>query len=47
MTYVSYGWISQYDSLRVIEVYVVQGEESPGLELWEDACIRRLVQTKG
>jgi len=47
MTHVSHRWGSRYDSLRVIEVYVAQGDESPGLGLWEDAYIRRLVQTKG
>jgi len=46
MTHVSYRWISHYDSLRGIEVYVAQGDESPGLGLWEDACIRHLVPTK-
>jgi len=46
MTHVSHGWISRYDSLRVIEVYVAQGDELPGLGLWEDAYIRRLVPTK-
>jgi len=47
MTHMSHGWISRYDSLRVIEVYVARGDESPGLGLWEDAYIRRLVPTKG
>ena len=46
MTHMSHRWISSYDSLRVIEVYVAQGDESPGLGLWEDAYIRRLVLTK-
>jgi len=30
MTHVSHRWISRYDSLRVIEVYVAQGDKSPG-----------------
>jgi len=47
MTHMSHRWISCYDSLRVIKVYVVRGDESPGLGLWEDAYIRRLVPTKG
>jgi len=46
MTHVSNRWISHYDSLRVIKVYIAQGDESPGLGLWEDAYIRRLVPTK-
>jgi len=46
MTHVRKRWISHYDSLRVIEVYVVRGDESPGLGLWEDTYIRRLVPTK-
>jgi len=46
MTHMSHRWISRYDSLRVIEVYVARGDESPGLGLWEDAYIRRLVPTK-
>jgi len=47
MSRVSHRWILRYDSLRVIEVYVVRGDESPGLGLWEDAYIRGLVPTKG
>jgi len=47
MTHMSHRWISRYDSLRVIEVYVARGDESPGLGLWGDAYIRRLVPTKG
>jgi len=46
MTHVSHGWISRYDSLRVIDVYAARGDESPGLGLLEDADIRRLVRTK-
>ena len=46
MTRVSHRWILGYDSVRVIEIYVAQGDESPGLGLWEDAYIRRLVRTK-
>jgi len=46
MTHMSYRWISRYDSIGVIEVYVARGHESPGLGLWEDAYIRRLVPTK-
>jgi len=46
MTHMSHRWISRYDSLRVIEVYVARGDESTGLGLWEDAYIRRLVPTK-
>ena len=46
MTHMSHRWISRYDSLRVIEVYVARGDESPGLGLWEDAYIRHLVPTK-
>ena len=34
MTHMSYRWISRYDSIRVIEVYVAQGDESPELGLW-------------
>ena len=33
MTHMSHGWISRYDSLRVVEVYVAQGDESPGIGL--------------
>jgi len=33
MTHRSHRWISRYDSLRVIEVYVAQGDESPGIGL--------------
>ena len=33
MTHISHQWISRYDSLRVIEVYVAQGDEGPGLGL--------------
>jgi len=33
MTPMSHQWISRYDSLRVIEVYVERGDESPGLGL--------------
>jgi len=47
MTQMSHQWISGYDSLRVIEIYVAQGDELPGLGLWEDAYIRRLFPTKG
>jgi len=47
MTHVSHQWISCYDSLRVIEVYVARGDESPGLGLWGDAYVRRLVPTQG
>jgi len=46
MTHMSHRWIARYDSLRVIEGYVVRGDESPGIGLWEDAYIRRLVPTK-
>jgi len=46
MTPMSDQGISRYDSLRVIEVYVARGDESPGLGLWEDAYIRLLVPTK-
>ena len=45
--HISHRWISCYDSLRVIELYVARGDESPGLGLWEDAYIRHLVPTKG
>ena len=47
ITHMSHRWISDYDSLRVIQVYVARGDESPGLGLWGDAYIRRLVPTKG
>jgi len=47
MTDVSHRWISRYDSLRVIEVYVSRDDQSSGLGLWEDVYIRRLVPTKG
>ena len=47
MTRMSHRWISRYDSLRVIEVCEARGDESPGLGLWEDAYIRRLVPTEG
>ena len=47
MTSMSHLWISRYDSLGVIEVYVARGDKSPGLGLGEDAYIRRLVPTKG
>ena len=43
MTHMSHRWISGYDSLRVIEVYVVRGHESPGSGSWEDAYIKCLV----
>jgi len=33
MTHMSHRWISSYDSLRVIEIYVARGDESPGLGL--------------
>jgi len=33
MTHMSNRWISRYDSLQVIEVYVARGDESPGLGL--------------
>ena len=33
ITPMSHRWISRYDSLRVIEVYVARGDESPGLGL--------------
>jgi len=46
MTHMSYRWISRSNSLGVIEVYVARGDELPGLGLWEDAYIRRLVPTK-
>jgi len=46
MTHMSHQWISRYDSIQVIEVYAAQGDESPGVGLWEDAYIRRLVPTK-
>jgi len=46
MSHMSHGWISRYDSLRVIEGYVARGDESPGIGLWEDAYIRPLVPTK-
>jgi len=46
MTHVSHGWISRYDSLRVIDVYVARGDESTGLGLWEDSYIRRLIAIK-
>jgi len=46
MTHMSHRWISRYDSLRVIDVYVARGDESPWLGLWEDAYIRRLVPIK-
>jgi len=42
----SHQGISRNDSLGVIETYVARGDESPGLGLWEDAYIRRLVPTK-
>ena len=47
MTHMSHRRISRYDSLRVIEIYVARGDESPRLGLWEDAYIRRSVATKG
>ena len=47
MTNMSQRWIWRNDSLQVIEVYVARGDESPGLGLWEDAYIRRLVLSKG
>jgi len=33
MTHRSHRWISRYDSLRVIEVYIARGDELPGLGL--------------
>ena len=45
-THMSHRWISRYDSLWVLEVYVAWGDKSPGLGLWEDAYIRGLVQTQ-
>jgi len=47
MTHMSHRWISLDDSLQVIEVYVARGDMSPGLGLWEDSYIRRLIPTKG
>jgi len=47
MSHMSHRWISRYDSLRVIEDYVARGDELLGIELWEDAYIRRWVPTKG
>jgi len=46
MTHMRHRGISCYDPLRVIEVNVVRGDDSPGLGLWEDAYIGRLVPTK-
>ena len=46
MTHMSHPWISRYDSLGVIEVYIARGDKSQRLGLWEDAYIRRLVPTK-
>jgi len=46
MTHMSQLWISRYDSLRVIEIYVARGDESTRLGLWEEAYIRHLVPTK-
>jgi len=35
MTHMSHRWISRYDSLQVIEVYIVRGDELPGLGWWK------------
>ena len=34
-TQTSHRWILLYDSLQVIEVYIVRGDELPGLGWWK------------